>query len=329
MVTRWVTAGMNPAFGSTRLFSIAIVLLLTAACGGSTAPAASASAATSGAPETGLVLVSLADGGPRTAATIGSDTVAVIVSADGRTAYLADSAPGDVYAVSLPALKVEWMQHVGDAPFGLLLSQGHLLVSLFNTDAVVELDPADGKTLARHKVPQGPAVMALDGMGDPVIAGTRGNVARLDGSSVPAGHGFGIAVVGGQIWTADYERAELVRAGDGHVVGMPLPLFPFWLAPAAGGKLLIAAEGGHEDTDQGGAFQFDPATETFTTLARPRDPDQILQSGSTIFVAAHGDREVLALQGGHADVWARGVAAVAVAADPTLGLLVIAVNAHE
>ena len=61
--------------------------------------AACTSSAPAPAPETGLVLLSLEDGTRKAEAIIGSDPVAVIVSDDGRTAYLADSSPGDVYAV--------------------------------------------------------------------------------------------------------------------------------------------------------------------------------------------------------------------------------------
>jgi hypothetical protein len=136
-------------------------------------------------------------------------------------------------------------------------------------------------------------------------------------------------VVNGTIWTADYERAELVPVGGDHRVGLPLPVFPFWLAPGAGDALLIAAEGGTEDTDPGGVFSFDTMTGAFTTLGTPKDPDQVVQSGSTIFVAAHGDRNVLAIQGGSTKAWAGGAAAVALAADAPLGYLVVAVNAHE
>ena len=280
-------------------------------------------------PATGIVLLSLKDGSQRSSATIGSDPVAVIVSADGRTAFLADSSPGDVYAVGLPELRIRWRQHVGDAPFGLLLGAGRLYVSRFNTSAVVALDPSTGAQRARYTVPPGPAVMTMDGMGRVVVAGTRGNVAYLDGTSIPAGHGFGVAVAGGQIWTADYERAELVRAGDDHIVGMPLPLFPFWLSAGPRGTLLIAAEGGTEDTDAGGVFRFDPSNEAFTTLARPRDPDQVLQSNDTVFVAAHGDRDVLAINGTNTAVWAPGIGTVGLAPDPSLDVLVLAVNAHE
>ena len=296
-----------------------------AACSGSTQQAAQPVAA----PATGIVLLSLQDGSQKGSATIGTDTVAVTVSDDGRVAYLADSSPGDVYAADLPSLDVKWKSHVGDAPFGLLMFGGHLLVSLFNTNAVVELDPSSGKQLARHTVPLGPAVMTLDAMGTPLVAGTRGNVARLDGSTVPAGHGFGVAVVGAVTWTADYERAELVRAGDGHIVGMPQPLFPFWLAPGKDGTLLIAAEGGTEDTDPGGVFSFNPASGVFTTLAEPRDPDQVLQSGDSVLVAAHGDHDVLDITAGRTSVWASGTSPVAIAADPKLGMLVEAVNARE
>ncbi len=262
-------------------------------------------------------------------APVGSDVVAVIVSDDGNTAYVADSAPGDVYAVRLPALTVKWKQHVGGAPFGLLLHGGRLFVSLFAGTSVLELDPSSGARTATHPVPQGPAVMTVDASGRVAVAGTRGNVDIIGGEQLAAGNGFAVALAGGRLWTADYERAELVPAGDDHRVGLPLPVFPFWLAPGPGGTLLIAAEGPTEDTDPGGVFSFDPVTNAFTTLALPKDPDQVLQSGSTVFVAAHGDREVLAIAGGNTSAWARGAGAVALAPDPALGLLVVAVNGHE
>jgi len=266
----------------------------------------------------------------RASAPVGSDVVAVIVSDDGKTAYLADSAPGDVYSVSLPELKVAWKHHVGGAPFGLLLHGGRLFVSLFSGALVVELDPTTGAQLATHTVHDGPAVLAVGPDGRVIVAGTRGQVDYLDGTaSMPAGNGFGIAVVNGKVWTADYERAELVPAGDDHRIGLPLPLFPFWLAPGAGNTLLVAAEGGTEDTDPGGVFSFDTVAGSFTTLATPKDPDQVLQSGSTIFVAAHGDRDVLAIAGGKTAAWAPSAPAVALAPDPALGYLVVAVNAHE
>ena len=275
------------------------------------------------------MLLSLKDGTLRASAPIGSDLVAVIVSDDGETAYLADSAPGDVYSVTLPDLKVAWKHHVGGAPFGLLLHSDRLFVSLFSGALVVELDPTNGAQLATHTVHDGPAVLAVAPDGRVVVAGTRGLVDYLDGTSTPAGNGFAVAVVSGTIWTADYERAELVPVGADHRVGLPLPVFPFWLAPGAGDSLLIAAEGGTEDTDPGGVFSFDTMNGTFSTLATPKDPDQVLQSGSTIFVAAHGDRDVLAIQAGRASTWAGGAAAVALAADSALGDLVVAVNAHE
>jgi outer membrane protein assembly factor BamB len=275
------------------------------------------------------VLLSLNDGAHRSSATVGTDVVAVIVSDDGKTAYLADSAPGDVYAVRIPDLRVSWKQHVGGAPFGLLLHGGRLFVSLFDTTSVVELDPSSGQKLATDTVPQGSAVMTTDDAGHVVVAGTRGQLSIIGGAQLAAGNGFGVAWAGGQLWSADYERAELVPAGDRHRVGLPLPVFPFWLAAGAGDSLLIAAEGGTEDTDPGGVFSFDTMTGAFSTLATPKDPDQVLQSGSTIFVAAHGDRDVLAIQGGRTMAWARGAAAVALAADPALGYLVVAVNAHE
>ncbi len=293
------------------------------ACGGS------GPASKPGYPESGIVLLSLKDGATRGSVAIGKDPVAVIVSDDGSMAYLADSAPGDVYAVSLANLHVAWKQHVGGAPFGLLLHGGRLFVSLFDGGAVLELDPKSGVMMGTHQVPQGAAAMTVDASGHVVVAGTRGQVNIIDGGQLTAGNGFGIALAGGRIWTADYERAELVPAGDDHRVGLPLPVFPFWLAPGAGDTLLIAAEGASEDSDAGGVFSFDPVHRSFKILATPKDPDQVLQSGSKILVAAHGDGHVLALQDEQSSRWAQGSAPVALATSDALGLVVVVVNAHE
>ena len=320
-----VMAGVNPAFRSTAsLVATALVGVVFGACGGSVP-----TAATQGYPESGLVLLSLKDGSLHASASIGKDPVAVVVSGDGKTAFVADSAPGDVYAVRLPGLTVEWKQHVGGAPFGLLLHGGRLFVSLFDGAAVVELDPSSGAQLATHPVPQGPAAIAVDAEGRVVVAGTRGKLDVIGGGELAAGNGFGVAMAGGQLWSADYERAELVPVGDDHRVGLPLPVFPFWLAPGTGDTLLVAAEGAIEDSDPGGVFSFDPMTNAFKTLALPKDPDQVLQSGSTIFVAAHGDRDILAIRGARTMAWAPGAPAVALAPDPSQDLLVVVVSGHE
>jgi hypothetical protein len=76
-------------------------------------------------------------------------------------------------------------------------------------------------------------------------------------------------------------------------------------------------------------FAYDTATGVFQTLATPKDPDQVVQSGSTVFVAAHGERDVLSIQNGRPIEWAHGAAAIGLAPDPPLAILVVAVNAHE
>jgi DNA-binding beta-propeller fold protein YncE len=265
-------------------------------------------------PSTGLVLLSLGDGSVRGSATVGSDPVAVIVSDDGGTAYVADSAPGDVYAVRLPNLTVKWKAHVGGAPFGMLLHRARLFVTLYDSASIAELDPADGRLLATDPAPAHPAAIAVDAGGQLVVA---------------AGSAFGIARVGSTVWTADYRRSVLMPAAGGAEVPLPLPVHPFWLAPGSNGTLLIAAEGESEDSDPGAVFSYDVMNGRFATLARPRDPDQVEQSGSTVFVAAHGEPAVLALKGAATQRWASGAAAVAIAADTPLGVLVVAVNAHE
>ena len=296
-----------------------------AGCGGT---GTSPSASNQPYPATGLVLLSLADGSEHASASVGTDPVAVIVSADGSLAFVADSTPGDVYAVSLPDLKVAWKQHVGGAPFGLLLQSGSLYVSLYDGGAVVELNPATGVKVRTFPIAPRPAVMTVDAAGRVIVAGTGGRVEYLNGTSLTGGAGFGIAAVGDQIWTADYERAELVRA-DGHRVGLPIPVFPFWLSAGSSNHLLVAAEGPREDSDPGGVFDLNTATLQFTTLATPRDPDQVLMSGSRVFVPAHSDGHVLIIDGGKKTVWAQGIAPVGLAVDSTHNLLVVVTNSHE
>jgi hypothetical protein len=172
-------------------------------------------------------------------------------------------------------------------------------------------------------------VISVDEKDRVVVAGTRGQVTYLDGTHLPAGTGYALALAGGSMWTEDYERAELVRVPDGHRVGLPLPLFPFWLAPGGPGRLLISAEGGNEDDDPGGVFSLDTGSETFTTLARPRDPDQVVEYGTKVLVAAHGDKEVLAIDGEKISIWGSGIPAVALAPDAALNLLAVVVNDHE
>ena len=110
---------------------------------------------------------------------------------------------------------------------------------------------------------------------------------------------------------------------------LPSPVHPFWLAPGPRATLLIAAEGENEDADPGAVFSFDTVSGTFTPLARPRDPDQVVESGGIDYVAAHGDKRVLAINRRTTRDWADGGSAVAIAADSSLGLLVVAVNSHE
>jgi DNA-binding beta-propeller fold protein YncE len=281
-------------------------------------------------PPTGLVLLDLKSGAQIATLSVGMDPVAVTVSPDGAFAYLADSSPGDVYAVNLAQRSVKWRAHVGGAPFGLLLAAGHLYVSLFTVAMVDELDIGTGMVLASHPVGQGPAAMALDVEGHPLVAERSGFVASVDGGGViPAGHGYGIATLDADTWTCGYAEATIVRAGDGNTFQVPQGLHPFWLSEGAAGTILIAAEGNDEDADPGGVFMLDPGTGAFTTLARPRDPDQVIESGATVFVAAHGDKEVLKIAGESTSTWAPGAAAVGLAADLQLNLLVVAVNAHE
>lgn len=254
----------------------------------------------------------MSGGSLESAAALGSDLVAVALSDDGTTAYLADNDPGDVYAVHLPDLKVRWKTHTGGAPFGLLLHRGRLVVSLYDAAELDELDPATGRSAGVFPTVDHPAAMTVDASGQLYVAGSGQ---------------FGTANVGGDVWTGDYKQHELFDLTHPRRVPLPLAVSPFWLASGADGKLLIAAEGAHEDGDPGAVLSYDTMDGAFQTLARPLDPDQVAQSGSTIYVAAHGEHAVLAI-GDHARASNFG-APVALAPDPQLGVLVVVSNSHE
>ena len=280
-------------------------------------------------PSSGLVLLDLASGAQVASLSVGTDAVAVTLSADGSIAYVADSSPGDVYAVKLSQRRIMWRAHTGGAPFGILAGADRIYVSLFTAGMVDELAPDTGRVLASHPVGGDPAVMATGSNGLPLVALHSGGVAKLDGTVTAGGQCYGILAAGGDVWTCDYRQARIIRMSDGLSLAVPMGLSPFWLAPGARSTMLIAAEGSNEDGAAGGVFRLDLASGRFSTLARPKDPDQVSESGDAVYVAAHGDREVLRIEGGSTSAWARGASAVALALDPALHLLVIAVNAHE
>ena len=208
---------------------------------------------------------------------------------------------------------MEWKQHTGGAPFGLLLHDGRVYVTLYDAAELLQLDARNGAVIEREPTPLHPAAIAVDSTGLVEVA---------------AGAAFGIALAGETLWTADYARSLLMPGGLGITVQLPDPVHPFWLAPGPGSTLLIAAEGNSEDSDPGAVLSYDPVSGAFKTLATPRDPDQVVQSGSTVLVAAHGEKSVLAI-GQRTAAWATGAAAVALAPDSPLNLLVVAVNSHE
>ena len=280
-------------------------------------------------PESGLVLLDLKSGASTASLSVGTDAVAVSLSVDGTVAFVADSAPGDVYAVKLETRRVLWRAHTGGNPFGLLPINDRLYVSLFSSGLVDELAMTNGQVLATHTVGEGPAVMAIDSDGEPVVALRSGHIATLDGSQRTAGAGYGIVTVGGDEWTADYKLGALVRTTDGRTIDLPAGQSPFWLGAGSAGTILVSCEGADEDRDAGAVLRVDPQSGSVATLAKPRDPDQVEESGGVVYVAAHGDRDVLAIAGGTTTTWARGVPAVALAPDPKMNLLVVAVNGHE
>ena len=86
-----------------------------------------------------------------------------VVSTPSHVAYAADS--GAVYvslqdsdrlvAIDLRGLTVLWNQPVGKTPAGVLWHQGKVLVADMGTDYVAQVDPADGRVLAKIQTGKG------------------------------------------------------------------------------------------------------------------------------------------------------------------------------
>ncbi|HEX6548845.1 MAG TPA: hypothetical protein VF134_08905 [Candidatus Dormibacteraeota bacterium] len=285
---------------------LALLLVLVAACGGA-APAGPP------LPASGVVLLALHDGSFRGSRALGSDPLAVAVSADGRSAFVSDNVGGVVEAVSVPDLRPLWQRNVGGRPGPLLVTaQGTLLVSLFAAAEVIELATADGSVLAHHAACQGPGQIV---------------VTRRGVMTACASHGFGAAWSGMTMWRADASGA-LLRGEE----RIPLPphMHPFWLEPDGAGGVLVAAEGDQEDRDPGGVFAVS-AQGDVKQLLPARDPDQVALVAGRLLVAAHGEHAVLTATpaGSLTGRWAAGSSPVALAGDLPLGLLVVVTNARE
>jgi hypothetical protein len=280
-------------------------------------------------PAAGLILLGLGDGAYRGQLALGSDPVAVTISADGRTAYVSDNGPGIVYAVAVPELKVRWKTVVGGRPGPLLAGLDFVFVSLYETGQVAELDARSGTVLSQRRVGPRPGQLVLDDGRIQVACGD-GRVWDLEGASRPGGRGFGLAAASGQLWSADYDAGALVRVGDGHRVALPAGLHPFWLSAGPDDRILIAAEGADEDRDPGAALLMDRALNV-TSLAVARDPDLVLEWDQRVYIAAHAERRVTVLgkAPGRVSHWMPGAAVVALAVDPGRGILVAVTNAGE
>jgi hypothetical protein len=182
--------------------------------------------------------------------------------------------------------------------------------------------------LSRRRTGPGAGQIAIR-QGDLYTAGTAG-VWRVGGERVGEVTGFGLAAVEGALWAAGYAPGSLVRLTDGKSVQLPPGLHPFWLAAGANGRLLAAAEGDREDGDPGAVVSLQPPTYAPEILIRTTDPDEVVESGGRVFVAAHGAREVDVISAtGARTGWAKGASAVAIAVDEPLKSLLVVADERE
>lgn len=251
-------------------------------------------------PAAGVMLLSLSSGALVRQRAVGEDPLAVTLAPDGGIAYVVDNELGDVFALRLPALTQAWRTHVGGAPGPALVAGGTLYVSEYDTGLAAALDRRTGRPLGTLAVGPHPGELVLH-----------------DGAVTAAGGaGFGLADVAGSLWTW------------GRLATLP-GLHPFWLQAGRPGELLATEEGTPEDTAAGAVLAIDTANGDVSTIATPRDPDEVVRAGADVFIAAHGDRDVLVLRSGEPVRWAQGAEAVAVAPDTRLGLLVVVTDADE
>ena len=296
--------------------------MLAAALAGCGQPAASPRTAT------GVVLLDLGDGHEVARVAAGSDPVAVVVSADGATAYVSDNQPGLVRAIELSSRRVTWTATVGGRPGPLLLSGGRLWVSLYGTGSLASLDPGSGRLLETRPVCPSPGQL-VEWRGQVWTLCGGGAAASAAGASLPAPAGFGLAAGPGGLWAAGYDSGEVQRLDAPGRAAPPSGQHPFWLSMTGDGSLLVAAEASDEDRGSGSVSLLE-AGGAVRVLAGPRDPDQAVESAGVVYVAAHGDRRVLVLRAGSPEIaWAPGLDPVALAVDPALKLLVVVSDERE
>lgn len=77
------------------------------------------------------------------------------ISHDSSTAYISLQGTNKAMALDLRNYTVKWEMPVDDAPAGVLLHNGHLLVATMGTDTVQVLDAATGATVSRIKATKG------------------------------------------------------------------------------------------------------------------------------------------------------------------------------
>jgi len=205
----------------------------------------------------------------------------LVLSSDGRTAYVVSNTSSQIFVVDLEALTLRETWLAGTYPYDLVLDEraGRLYISNTAGDSIFILDLESGERLARIPTPKGPEGMALSEAGELIVACADDDVVliidteTLDRQEVDLSHhpeGLlasspnDVALSAGRFYAvqADLNQLDVVDLSSGALMGsLPTGWYPV-AVETDGERLLILNHKGlgatPEQLDPTGSLQIIP-----------------------------------------------------------------------
>jgi len=234
------------AVGAAELAAAGVALLLAAT------PAAAAPCALVSAQDAGLVdVVDCAARAVTARIAVGALPVGLAVDADGRRLYVTRPEAGAIGVVDLAACRLVGTFDGLGTPFAVAAAAGRLLVTDWNGDRLVALDPATGRTLAQAATGKAPAGLAVDVARGRVYVAER-EADRIGVFALPDLAPLGSVEVGTAPFAValdgDQPVAVNVRSGDLSVIDaetlsvvatVKVGQMPYAAAATAAGRLIV------------------------------------------------------------------------------------------